>query len=124
MPIYEYMCEHCQHAMEVMQQINDSPLKQCPECKEKALRKIISAVSFRLKGTGWYETDFKNKTEPQKKLQSEDGKTVTGDKADKTSKAVADKADEGTAQNTGDDSDIAGKPGSEGGVAKDAKEAG
>lgn len=59
MPIYEYRCEHCGHELERMQKVSDPPLTDCPECGEPALRKKISAAAFRLKGGGWYETDFK-----------------------------------------------------------------
>ncbi len=59
MPIYEYRCERCGHELEKMQKINDPPLIDCPECGEPALKKQISAAGFRLKGSGWYETDFK-----------------------------------------------------------------
>ena len=60
MPIYEYVCGACGHALEALQKISDAPLKKCPECGKPALRKLISAPSFRLKGGGWYETDFKS----------------------------------------------------------------
>jgi len=60
-PIYEYQCDRCNHKLEIIQKISDEPLRFCPECGKQALRKLISSVSFRLKGTGWYETDFKNK---------------------------------------------------------------
>ena len=59
MPIYEYQCEACSIEMEVLQKISDAPLEVCPECGESRLRKKISAAAFRLKGSGWYETDFK-----------------------------------------------------------------
>lgn len=59
MPFYEYRCESCGHEMEALQKISDSPLVDCPECGQAALRKLISAAGFRLKGGGWYETDFK-----------------------------------------------------------------
>lgn len=60
MPIYEYRCEECGHEMEKLQKMSDPALVQCPECKKDALKKVISAVGFRLKGGGWYETDFKS----------------------------------------------------------------
>lgn len=60
MPIYEYQCTECGHRLEVIQNFSDAPLKQCPECDHASLRKLISAAAFRLKGTGWYATDFKN----------------------------------------------------------------
>ena len=59
MPIYEYECEACAHTFEAFQKMVDAPLKECPECKKAALKKLISASAFRLKGDGWYETDFK-----------------------------------------------------------------
>lgn len=58
-PIYEYRCEHCGHELEKLQKVSDAPLTDCPACGQPALKKLISAVGFRLKGTGWYETDFK-----------------------------------------------------------------
>ncbi len=60
MPIYEYRCEDCGHEMEKLQKMSDPALTECPECKQDALKKVISAVGFRLKGAGWYETDFKS----------------------------------------------------------------
>ena len=59
MPIYEYQCSNCGHQLETLQKISDAPLKKCPACEEESLQKLVSAASFRLKGGGWYETDFK-----------------------------------------------------------------
>jgi len=59
MPIYEYQCQDCQHELEALQKISDEPLVECPQCGEPALKKKVSAAAFRLKGGGWYETDFK-----------------------------------------------------------------
>ena len=59
MPIYDYKCSKCGHQMEVIQKITDDPKTVCPKCESKSLKKLISAPSFRLKGSGWYETDFK-----------------------------------------------------------------
>jgi len=59
MPFYEYRCEECGHGMEALQKISDEPLVDCPECGQPALKKLVSAAGFRLKGGGWYETDFK-----------------------------------------------------------------
>lgn len=59
MPIYEYRCDACQHEFETIQKISEEPLVECPECRAPKLRKLISAAAFRLKGSGWYETDFK-----------------------------------------------------------------
>ena len=60
MPIYEYTCTSCGHNMEALQKMSDAPLTDCPECGKPALQKQVSAAGFRLKGSGWYETDFKN----------------------------------------------------------------
>jgi putative FmdB family regulatory protein len=60
MPIYEYRCEACSHELEALQKLSDAPLLECPQCKAPALRKQVSAAGFRLKGSGWYETDFKS----------------------------------------------------------------
>lgn len=62
MPIYEYQCSACGHALEVMQKMSDEALTDCPSCHKAALEKLISATSFQLKGTGWYVTDFRNKS--------------------------------------------------------------
>jgi putative FmdB family regulatory protein len=59
MPIYEYQCQQCAHGFDALQKIADAPLTDCPECGEPKLRKLLSAPNFRLKGGGWYETDFK-----------------------------------------------------------------
>jgi putative FmdB family regulatory protein len=60
MPIYEYRCEACGHELEAMQKMADAALTDCPACNKSALKKLISAAGFRLKGGGWYETDFKS----------------------------------------------------------------
>ncbi len=60
MPIYEYLCQSCGHEHEALQKLSDTPLKDCPKCNQPDLNKKISAAGFRLKGSGWYETDFKN----------------------------------------------------------------
>ncbi len=59
MPIYEYRCTACGHKLETIQKMSDAPLTECPACGKPALQKLISAAGFRLKGSGWYETDFK-----------------------------------------------------------------
>lgn len=60
MPIYEYQCESCGHALEALQKLSDALLVDCPTCNKPSLKKQISAAGFRLKGGGWYETDFKS----------------------------------------------------------------
>ena len=58
-PIYEYQCDSCSHRLEKLQKMSDAPLTECPECGASTLKKLVSAAAFRLKGGGWYETDFK-----------------------------------------------------------------
>ncbi len=59
MPIYEYQCQSCGHELEKIQRMSDDPLKDCPDCGKAELQRLVSAAGFRLKGAGWYETDFK-----------------------------------------------------------------
>ena len=73
MPIYEYLCDSCGNRIEALQKISDEPLKICSACGSANLRKLVSAASFRLKGKGWYETDFK--TGDRKKLAESDSKS-------------------------------------------------
>ena len=68
MPFYEYECSHCHYYVEVLQKINDPPLKKCPSCARMSLKKLVSAPVFRLKGSGWYETDFKTDQEHKRNL--------------------------------------------------------
>ena len=79
MPIYEYVCDNCSHHLEALQKMSDEPLVFCPECGEAGLRKQVSAAAFRLKGTGWYETDFKNsdKKKPAESKGKESGSDST-----------------------------------------------
>jgi putative FmdB family regulatory protein len=80
MPIYEYRCDSCGHYLDVLQKLTDEPLKECPEC-QASLRRLISAPSFRLKGGGWYETDFKSDKERRRNLAegSKDKSEASGD---------------------------------------------
>lgn len=59
MPIYEYACNNCDHTLDALQKMSEDPLSDCPECGKPQLQRLISAPRFRLKGAGWYETDFK-----------------------------------------------------------------
>lgn len=75
MPIYEYQCKACAHEHEALQKISAAPLVTCPACDQPELIKKISAAGFRLKGSGWYETDFKGGNK----------KNVVSDKSSNTS---------------------------------------
>jgi len=77
MPIYPYVCTACGHEFDALQKLSDDPLTECPKCGESTLRKRLAAPAFQLKGTGWYETDFKHGV---KSKQSKD-KQFGGDKS-------------------------------------------
>jgi len=92
MPFYEYECPHCGYDEEVLQKINDKPLTKCPTCGKKGLKKLMSAPVFRLKGSGWYETDFKGDKENKRNLagaDKEEPKTEAKAEAKADSKADA-----------------------------------
>jgi putative FmdB family regulatory protein len=105
MPIYEYRCASCQAELEKLQKISDPPLVECPECGKETLVKLISASSFRLKGSGWYETDFKTGNKKNGAAEESAGKTdkdsgaVSADATDKSAPKDADKtASEGSSK--------------------------
>jgi putative FmdB family regulatory protein len=92
MPFYEYECTNCKFYVEALQKISDKPLKECPSCKKQTLQKLLSAPVFRLKGAGWYETDFKSDKEEKRNLagreeateaKSEEAKTDSAKEKDK-----------------------------------------
>jgi putative FmdB family regulatory protein len=68
MPFYEYECPSCRYYLEVLQKISDKPVKKCPSCGKAGFKRLMSAPVFRLKGSGWYETDFKSDKEGQRNL--------------------------------------------------------
>ncbi|MGI9232906.1 MAG: FmdB family zinc ribbon protein [Woeseiaceae bacterium] len=95
MPIYEYACSNCDYAFDELQKISEAALVHCPKCGEASLRKLLSAPKFRLKGKGWYETDFKtgdkrniagDSDSPDKKKDDggEKKKATTSDESSKT----------------------------------------
>ncbi len=100
MPIYEYACKACGHTFDVLQKMSDAPLTDCPACGAAELRKLISAPSFRLKGSGWYETDFKQDKQRNLHGDKEDKPKSSGDK---------DKAKTGGKNGKSDKQDTAGK---------------
>jgi len=80
MPIYEYACKDCDHTLDALQKMDEDPLVFCPSCGEPGLKKLISAPRFRLKGEGWYETDFKK--DKQRNLAKSDTEPAKSDKSD------------------------------------------
>lgn len=103
MPIYEYQCRSCDHYLEALQKLSDPLLTDCPECGKPALKRLISAPNFRLKGSGWYETDFKS---GNRRNIAESGDAA--DKADKP-KDKEPAAKEGAGKDKPDKPDKAGK---------------
>jgi len=72
MPFYEYECSNCKFYVEVLQKISEEPLRKCPSCKKQTMKKLVSAPVFRLKGAGWYETDFKSEGEDKRNIADRD----------------------------------------------------
>ena len=85
MPIYEYLCVACGHTLDALQKLSDDPLVHCTTCGAPELKRQLSAPRFRLKGKGWYETDFKGKGDKQRNLADSDSKSGDSkpDKPDK-----------------------------------------
>jgi putative FmdB family regulatory protein len=103
MPFYEYECSACGHHLEAMQKVSDAPLRKCPECGRQKLVRLISAPVFRLKGAGWYETDFKSEAERKRNLaehpeKDADKKTEETAKSEDKPAAPADKTGAETAK--------------------------
>jgi len=94
MPIYEYQCTECGHELEKLQKISDAPLTECPACGKPTLQKLVSAAGFRLKGGGWYETDFKSKN--RKNVAKTEASPKAESKGDSSAKPAA-----STAKKTG-----------------------
>src|SRR6266702_5980951 len=95
MPFYEYECSNCKFYSEVMQKTTDAPMTKCPSCGKKTMKKLISAPNFRLKGGGWYETDFKGDKENKRNLagadREESSKSETASASSESSKTEASK---------------------------------
>ena len=91
MPIYDYKCSKCDYEFELIQKFSDDPVKKCPECFKNSVSKMISAPSFRLKGGGWYETDFK--TGNKKNIANSDNESQSSpkpkEKKDSSTKKVS-----------------------------------
>jgi putative FmdB family regulatory protein len=89
MPIYEYRCGACGHHLESLQKMSEAPLRKCPECGKSQLKRLVSAPQFRLKGSGWYETDFKNKNETKRNLVEGAGAESSEAASDKSADTAA-----------------------------------
>jgi putative FmdB family regulatory protein len=99
MPIYEYQCQSCGEETEVIQKFSDAPLVDCPHCGEAALKKKVSAAAFRLKGGGWYETDFKTGGKKNLSGGSDEGGKSGESSGEKSPEKSGDKAAKSTSDN-------------------------
>lgn len=90
MPIYEYRCESCDHRLEKLQKMSEGDMVDCPECEKPALKRLVSAAAFRLKGSGWYETDFKK--DNKRNLADSSGKDNATEKTSTQSTKTSDQA--------------------------------
>jgi putative FmdB family regulatory protein len=99
MPIYEYRCAGCGYEMDKLQKISDPPLTDCPACGRSALQKLVSAAGFRLKGGGWYETDFKSGK--KKNVAKPDSRSKSGDNKAAKKKGSGSKSSPGKTKKTG-----------------------
>jgi putative FmdB family regulatory protein len=95
MPFYEYQCKSCGHELEAMQKVSDVPLKKCPHCGKSQLQRLMSAPVFRLKGGGWYETDFKGDKDNQRNLADRPEADASKGSKDTDSTAKDEKGKEG-----------------------------
>ena len=100
MPIYEYLCSNCDYKFDKLQKMSDDPLKNCPECREDTLTKLVSAPSFRLSGSGWYETDFKSDTDKKKNLAGDRDKPKSSDAPSSKSESAKPQSDTSKAAST------------------------
>lgn len=100
MPIYAYTCKNCEHDLDALQKMADAPLVDCPSCGKPELKRQLSAPRFRLKGQGWYETDFKkdnqrniagekDSSKPETKKADSKSESKSDAKASTTSKSSA-----------------------------------
>ncbi len=111
MPIYEYLCKKCDHTLDALQKIADAPLLDCPSCGEAALKRLLSAPRFRLKGQGWYETDFKKDNQRNLAGDKEPAKADSKSSDSKSSGDTAKKdksSDKPKAKSTSDNKSSAG----------------
>ena len=80
MPTYDYQCQACGHSWELFQSMNDNPVKSCPKCKKRKAKRLLGVgAGLIFKGTGFYETDYINKSGGEKKEGSSDSDSGSSD---------------------------------------------
>jgi putative FmdB family regulatory protein len=83
MPTYEYQCDACQHNFDEFQSMSDEPLKKCPKCGKKKLRRLFGAgAAIIFKGSGFYQTDYRS--ESYKSAAQADQPSTSSGSTDKT----------------------------------------
>jgi putative FmdB family regulatory protein len=82
MPIYAFVCTACGHQFDRLQKLSDPDPSACPTCSAGAVKRQLTAPSFRLAGSGWYETDFKKDGDKKRNLSEKGGEAKTEAKAD------------------------------------------
>jgi putative FmdB family regulatory protein len=92
MPVYTYRCESCGVQFERHQSFNDAPLKACPECRKKSLKKVITPTKIIFKGSGFYATDHRSPSGDVSREKEKEGKS-TETKSSETKEAKADSKD-------------------------------
>lgn len=92
MPIYAFKCEACGHAFDRLQKLSDPDPIECPQCGACAVKRQLTAPSFRLAGSGWYETDFKSDKDSRRNLAVTDEPPAKKDEAAKATDAKPEKA--------------------------------
>jgi putative FmdB family regulatory protein len=92
MPIYTYRCENCGVQFERHQSFNDEPLKICPECRKKSLKKVITPTRIIFKGSGFYATDHKSASGDMSRGSKSESKTT--EKETETKKETKTKSSE------------------------------
>ena len=101
MPIYGYACKKCDHTLDALQKISDDPLVDCPACGEPALKRQLSAPRFRLKGQGWYETDFKDKAKSNVHTGDDDKGSASSSNNEKSAKESSSAPSDSSSKNAG-----------------------
>ena len=116
MPIYEYQCDACGNKLEKLQKLSDDHLKDCPECEQPKLKKLVSAAVFRLKGSGWYETDFKTgdkrNVSRDDSADSDSSKSADSDSSKSADSGSSKSADSGSSKGAHSGSSRGGRSGS------------
>jgi len=91
MPIYEYECQSCGKRFDQLQKMSDPDPTDCPTCGAPQLKRALTAAAFRLKGAGWYETDFKGDKDKKRNLVEGEPKPADGKAGDtKSSESKSD----------------------------------